>query len=62
MCAVVSLLTKPKPAAELEGLIWTRDSLSVPAEQQAGMRGLRNPVWWWAFVMALVLYFFVKYP
>ncbi len=62
VCAVVSLLTKPKPASELEGLIWTRDSLSVPAEQQAGMRGLRNPVWWWAFVMVLVLYFFVKYP
>ncbi len=62
LCAVVSLLTTPKPATELDGLVWTKESLFLPPEQRAAMRGLRSPIWWWALVMALVLYFFVKYP
>ncbi|CAL1519051.1 sodium:solute symporter family transporter [Chitinophaga sp. MM2321] len=61
LCVVVSLLTKPKPAAELEGLIWNKDSLSLPVEQRGQQRGLRNPFIWWAIITALVLYFYIKY-
>ncbi len=60
--ALVSLVTRPKSDAELEGLIWTRESLSMPE----GLRRAR-PVWqspglWWAIVTAAVLYMFVRYP
>ncbi|MET6996011.1 SLC5 family protein [Chitinophaga defluvii] len=61
VCVVVSLLTKPKPAAELEGLIWNKSSLSLPAEQRTQQRGLRNPFIWWAIITALVLYFYIRY-
>ena len=29
LCAAVSLLTKPKPASELQGLVWTKDEPSA---------------------------------
>lgn len=61
LCAMVSLLTKPKPEAELEGLIWNKESLSLPIEQRAQQRGLRNPFIWWALITALVLYFYIRY-
>ena len=60
-CMVVSLYTKPKPEAELQGLIWTRDSLSLPPELRDQSRGYRNPVIWWAMVTALVLFFYVRF-
>ncbi len=59
---VVSLLTEPKPEAELTGLIWTRDSLQLPAEQRGLYRGLRRPFLWWVLVTAAVLYFYVRFP
>jgi len=61
LCIAVSLLTKPKPAAELEGLIWNRDSLSLLPEQRAQQRGLRNPFIWWALIMSIILFFFIRY-
>jgi solute:Na+ symporter, SSS family len=61
-CIGVSLVTRPKPEAELEGLIWNRASLQMPPQLRATMRGLRSPVLWWAIVTAMVLYFFVKFP
>lgn len=61
VCVGVSLLTNPKPVAELEGLIWNRKSLSLPAAEEANQRGLRNPVIWWGIITALVLYFYIKY-
>jgi len=60
-CFVVSLLTKAKPDAELEGLIWNRKSLSLPAAEKEMQRGIRNPFWWWAIVTAAVLYFYIVY-
>jgi SSS family solute:Na+ symporter len=60
--AIVSLLTSPKPDAELTGLIWNRDSLALPTQERASHRGLRNPLIWWAIVTALVLFFYVRYP
>jgi len=62
VCVVVSLLTKPKPEAELVGLIWNRDSLRLPADQRGLYRGLRRPFFWWAIVTAMVLYFYVRFP
>ncbi len=61
VCVVVSLLTKPNTEAELEGLIWNKSSLSLPAEQRTQQRGLRNPFIWWAIITALVLYFYIRY-
>jgi SSS family solute:Na+ symporter len=62
VCAIVSLFTKSKSESELKGLIWNKESLFLPPEQRALMRGLRRPIIWWALVMALVLYFFIRYP
>ena len=61
VCVAVSLLTKPKPDEELKGLIWDKNSLSLPVEQREQQRGLRNPFIWWAIITALVLYFYVRY-
>jgi SSS family solute:Na+ symporter len=61
-CAAVSLVTRPKPEAELVGLIWNKESLLLPEDQRAQNRGLRSPLLWWAIVTAVVLYFYVRYP
>lgn len=60
-CILVSLVTKPKPEAELEGLIWNRASLSLPPAQRAQQQGLRNPFYWWVLITAIVLFFYIKY-
>ncbi|MDB6121272.1 MAG: sodium solute transporter superfamily [Pedosphaera sp.] len=60
-CALVSLVTKPKPEAELEGLIWNKESLLLPAEQRNQQRGLRSPFLWWAIITAIVMYFYIRY-
>lgn len=61
MCVLVSLLTKPKPEAELAGLIWNKESLSLLPEEREQQRGLKNPFIWWAIITAIVLYFYVRY-
>lgn len=61
VCAGVSLLTKPKTHAELEGMIWNRASLSLLPAEREQQRGLRNPFIWWAIVTAMVLYFYIRY-
>ncbi len=61
ICAAVSLLTKPKPEVELEGLIWNKESLSLPLDQREQQRGWRNPFIWWAFITIVVLYFYIRY-
>jgi len=59
--AIVSLRTKPKSEEELKGLIWNKESLSLPKEMRSQMRGLRNPAIWWAMVTAAVLFMYVRY-
>jgi len=61
VAAIVSLCTTPKPSEQLHGLIWNKESLTLPKEQRDQMRGLRNPAIWWAIVTAAVLYFYVRY-
>ncbi|HMI03415.1 MAG TPA: sodium/solute symporter [Pedobacter sp.] len=60
-CAGISLLTKPKPEAELQGLIWNRASLSLLPAEREQQRGLRNPFIWWAILTVMVLYFYIRY-
>jgi SSS family solute:Na+ symporter len=62
VCALVSVFTRPKPDAELVGLIWNKESLRLPADQRRLYRGLRSPLVWWAIVTALVLFFYVRFP
>jgi SSS family solute:Na+ symporter len=61
LCAGISLLTKPKPEAELAGLIWNKQSLSLLPEERDQQRGLRNPFIWWSIITAIVLYFYIRY-
>ena len=61
-CAAVSFVTQSKPAAELEGLIWSKENLLLPEGQRSGNRGLRSPFFWWAIVTAAVLFFYVRFP
>lgn len=62
VCAIVSLLTTPKADSELVGLIWNKESLRLPVEQRAMSRGLRSPTFWWGIIMAVVLFFYVRFP
>jgi SSS family solute:Na+ symporter len=61
LCSVVSLMTTPKPESELTGLIWNKESLQLPPEQRSMSRGLRNPVFWWAIITAIVLFFYARF-
>jgi len=61
VCVVVSLLTKPKSEEELKGLIWNRESLRMPKELASKMRGLRSPTFWWAIIMAITVYAYVRF-
>jgi len=61
LCVIVSLLTKPKSSAELEGLIWSKASLSLPEAEREQQKGVRNPVIWWGIITAVVLYFYIRY-
>ena len=61
VCWGVSLLTKPTPAAQLEGLIWDKASLQLPAEERARYSGFRKPFYWWLLITAIVLYFYIRY-
>ncbi len=61
LCVLVSLVTKPKLEAELEGLIWNKESLQLPPGEREQHRGLRSPFLWWTIVTAMVLYFYIRY-
>jgi len=61
LCTVVSLMTRPKPDSELAGLIWNRQSLSLPAAERSLQRGWRNPFIWWLIITVVIGYFYVRY-
>jgi len=61
VCALVSLVTRPKSDTELQGLIWNAGSLRLPKEMRERMHGLKSPALWWAIVTAIVLYMYVRY-
>lgn len=58
---VISLATKPKSDEELVGLIWNKESLTLPKDQKSKMRGLRNPAIWWAIITMAVLFMYARY-
>jgi len=60
-CLTVSLLTKPKPEAELAGLIWNKESLRLLPHERDQQRGLRNPFIWWAIITVVVLFFYIRF-
>jgi len=61
VCGLVSLITKPKSEKELEGLIWTWDSLKLPPHERAISRGLRSPLLWWGIITGIVLFFYIRF-
>lgn len=61
LCVLVSFFTKTKSDSELEGLIWNKESLSLPKNQRHHQKGLRNPFIWWLIVTVLVLSFYVRF-
>jgi SSS family solute:Na+ symporter len=57
---VVSLATKPKPAAELEGLIWNwRAVLATHGDEQP--HGFMRPALWWLLINAVVVFMYFRY-
>jgi solute:Na+ symporter, SSS family len=61
VCVVVSLLTKPRPAEELKGLIWNRESLRLPIEMRQRARGLRNPLLWWLIIFGFTVFLYIRF-
>ena len=49
---VVSLFTRAKPSAEIEGLVWNPASLRLPTEMRARTTVWKSPALWWAIVTA----------
>lgn len=58
---VVSLFTRPEPEEKLKGMIWSVDSLSLPKDQRAQMRGLRNPILWWGLSAAILVALYIAF-
>ncbi len=62
VCAAVSLVTKPKKAEELEGLIWTPDSLRLPEGAEKPRHWYSRPVIWWGLITVVVIAFYIAFP
>ena len=58
---IVSFVTKAKPEAALQGLVWNKSSLTLLPSEKMQQRGMRNPVIWWAVITIIVLYFYIRY-
>ena len=52
---VTSLLTAPPPKEKTEGIIWNKSYLSLPPEERAKYRGLKDWRIWWALFVGIVL-------
>jgi len=61
VCWAVSLTTKARSGAELEGLIWSRSVLKLPAHEKGRMSRWKNPTYWWVLITVIVLYFYIRY-
>src|SRR5437868_14996652 len=52
---VVSLLTKPPPPENVEGIIWTPQYARLPAELRERYSGLKDfRIWWLGFVLSIL--------
>lgn len=62
VCAVVSLLFKPKEGLQLDNLVLNYGSGNATMNgETTSYKGLKNPTLWWAIITAAVLYFYVRY-
>jgi solute:Na+ symporter, SSS family len=51
----VSLVTTPPPKEKTEGIIWNKSYLSLPPEERAKYRGLKDWRIWWGLFVGIVL-------
>ncbi len=61
VCVLISLVTKPKSEAELVGLIWNKESLTLLPEEKEQQKGWKNPAIWWAIITSIVLFFYIRF-
>ena len=52
---VTSLVTAPPPKEKTEGIIWNKSYLSLPPEESAKYRGLKDWRIWWGIFVGIVL-------
>jgi SSS family solute:Na+ symporter len=52
---VTSLVTAPPPAEKVDGIIWNRSYLSLPADEQQRYGGWRDFRLWWVLFVGSVL-------
>jgi solute:Na+ symporter, SSS family len=50
-----SLLTAPPPKEKIEGIIWNKSYLSLPADQRQKYRGLKDWRIWWLLFVGIIL-------
>ena len=66
---IVSLLTAPPPREKIEGIIWNRSYILLPAEEREKYSGIKDWRIWWALFVGIVLciygffiWFRIKHP
>jgi len=52
---LTSLLTAPPPKEKIQGIIWNKSYLSLPADEQRKYRGLKDWRLWWLLFVGTVL-------
>ncbi|HZZ42138.1 MAG TPA: sodium/solute symporter [Tepidisphaeraceae bacterium] len=52
---IVSLMTKPLPAEQVEPILWTRKYAKLPPEEKAHYHGLKDFRLWWLLFVAITL-------
>jgi hypothetical protein len=62
MLVILSQFTAPKPAKELQGVIWDKSALHIPESEKSLNRGFRDFRLWWMlmFVVIAILYWFTN--
>jgi len=58
---LVSLVTKAKPVAELQGLVWNWESATGTAHGEVRPRLINNYVLWWGIITAITVYMYYRY-
>jgi hypothetical protein len=51
---IVSVFTKPKPAEELVGVVWTKSALGVAESEKGKYRGFKSLKLWWILMVLTI--------
>lgn len=51
----VSLMTAPPPKEKTEGIIWNKSYLTLPPDEQAKYRGIKDWRIWWVLFVSIIL-------